>query len=432
MISIPIQPPGQFLYNSPSQMFRLMARTLIQQYAFYANRSRIHNEIHSHMVNSSDIVGWDIGGAHLKAALVDQSGTVCQVIQQPSPLWQGLEHLDRAVNAVLEVLPLPANQYQHALTMTGELVDLFSNRQEGVAAIIEAMDRHIPADQRSIFTQPDGRFITSFDQSSAESVESIASANWLASAQLCSTVVPSALFVDIGSTTTDILLINNRSVNSRSFSDYERLRSGELIYSGVVRSPVMTLAEQVPYDGEWIGLMAEQFALTADIYRLTGELPLHADQMATADGGKKTVPASAERLARMAGIEPVSVDAMRQVARFLREQQLNRLLSGCHRLLSRERLAPSAPLIGAGVGRFLAESLAGRLGRPYRDFQSLVPHQLGPQEDDRLADCAPAVAVAQLLLHSGAFDRPGDERSKTSLCGQDLSLPDASGFDPSD
>ena len=38
---------------------------------------------------SGNIVGWDIGGAHLKAALLNNKGEVLGVFQEPCPLWQG-------------------------------------------------------------------------------------------------------------------------------------------------------------------------------------------------------------------------------------------------------------------------------------------------------------------------------------------------------
>jgi len=65
----------------------------------------------------SDIVlGWDLGGAHLKAAAVARSGNVLWVRQLPCPLWLGLEQLDRAVASVLEEQP---GARWHAVTMTG-------------------------------------------------------------------------------------------------------------------------------------------------------------------------------------------------------------------------------------------------------------------------------------------------------------------------
>ena len=38
-------------------------------------------------------VGWDIGGAHVKACLM-HDGELLDVAQWPCPLWQGLAHLD--------------------------------------------------------------------------------------------------------------------------------------------------------------------------------------------------------------------------------------------------------------------------------------------------------------------------------------------------
>ncbi|MGR9099789.1 MAG: hydantoinase/oxoprolinase family protein, partial [Gammaproteobacteria bacterium] len=76
-----------------------------------------------------DIAGWDIGGAHLKAALVDDNGAVVRVVQRPCPLWRGLEELRAAVAEISREFSL--EHCRHAVTMTGELVDLFPNRAEG-------------------------------------------------------------------------------------------------------------------------------------------------------------------------------------------------------------------------------------------------------------------------------------------------------------
>jgi len=61
-------------------------------------------------------------------------------------------------------------------------------------------------------------------------------------------------------------------------------------------------------------------------------------------------------------------------------------------------LPDDAPLIGAGVGRFLTAELATRLQRPYLEFAQLLPG--GRATPDRVSDCAPAVAVAWLAQES--------------------------------
>jgi len=209
--------------------------------------------------------------------------------------------------------------------------------------------------------------------------------------------VGEGVFVDVGSTTTDILVLERSRAAPRGFTDRERLGCEELVYTGVVRTPVMSLAERVPFQGEWLGLMAEHFATAADVHRLTGRLPEHADLLPAADGGGKTQADSARRLARMLGAdrEDATMDAWRAVAAYLAECQLQRIHRACERHLSRAGLSPEAPLIGAGVGRFLVRDLALRTGRAYRDFGELFGPSVS-RYGAEAADCAPALSVAVL------------------------------------
>ena len=199
------------------------------------------------------IIGWDIGGAHLKAARLNENGRVEQVIQKPCPLWMGLERLHQALIEVLREIPVAS--YIHAVTMTGELVDCFDSREQGVHAIVHALDKTLGNDTLLIFAGSSG-FLTA-DAVVNEQVMNIASANWLASASLAATAQRDALFVDIGSTTTDILLIENHHICNTGYSDYERLVSGELLYTGVVRTAVMALAQTAQFNGQQMGLMTE-------------------------------------------------------------------------------------------------------------------------------------------------------------------------------
>ncbi len=342
----------------------------------------------------SQIVGWDIGGAHLKAAVIDRSGQTLHVIQRPCPLWRGLDCLRTALAEVLQALEA-SDDRRHAITMTGELVDLFSTRREGVLSLIGIMREHLPKNSLLIFAGRAG-FLAP-DALGPDDILSIASANWLATGAFAATRIASALLIDIGSTTTDLLLIHGNQVKTFGHTDYDRLRYGELVYTGIARTPVIAITERVPFEGEWLSLMSEYFALSADVYRLCGELPEYADQMPAADGGEKTLMASAGRLARMLGrdADTAELEHWREVARFIRERQMHKIWFACQRQLSRRALPAAAPLIGAGVGRFLVKELATRLGRPYLDFLALFPGQ-EPRDTLPIADCAPAVAVAFL------------------------------------
>jgi probable H4MPT-linked C1 transfer pathway protein len=291
---------------------------------------------------------------------------------------------------------MPGAGVVHALTMTGELVDLFDNRDAGVSSIIETMRMLLPNTEILIFAGQQG--FVEFSKITTKHYEAIASANWLASASFAAQQVGSGLFVDIGSTTTDILLLCDSQVLAEGVSDYQRLLSQELIYTGIVRTAVMAVAQTALDKGREIGLMAEYFATMADVYRLTGELVESHDQTDTADGAEKTVFASAKRLARMIGCDfnHEELPRWQQLAEDIRAQQLYKIQRACQRQLSRRELPNDSPLIGAGVGRFLVRQLALVLGRPYMGFSELLAERAQNQTGMSTADCAPAVAVACL------------------------------------
>uniref|UniRef100_A0A8J4HA37 H4MPT-linked C1 transfer pathway protein n=1 Tax=Acidicaldus sp. TaxID=1872105 RepID=A0A8J4HA37_9PROT len=328
------------------------------------------------------IIGWDLGGAHLKAARVE-NGKVTAVLQLPAPLWQGLEHLAAALDAALARLG-PASR--HAATMTGELADIFPDRATGVRRLSALLAAHLAPAPLMLYAGAAGFVPVNAAEAHAET---IASGNWHATARLAARAAPEALLADCGSTTTDLIPLHRGAVAATGSSDAARLAAGELVYTGFTRSFVMALAPRVPFAGGWTPLACEHFATSADLYRILGELNEDADQMPTADGREKTVSASIARLARMIGRDVAMADAAawRGLAAYLAEAQLRLIHDAALQVLSRLSLPPDAPVIGAGVGRALVLRLAERLHRPYRDLFTISSH----------ADHASAVAVGLLL-----------------------------------
>jgi probable H4MPT-linked C1 transfer pathway protein len=188
-------------------------------------------------------------------------------------------------------------------------------------------------------------------------------------------------------------------VQAEGYTDYQRLQSQELIYTGIVRTAVMAVTQTAEDNGEKIGLMAEYFATMADIYRVTGELNEAHDQTDTADGAEKTILASARRLSRMIGCDFYADELPRwqQFADNIRSRQLQQIQRGCETQLSRQERPLKIPLIGAGVGRFLVKEIAANFGHPYLDFSDLLPvATIGLAMTT--ADCAPAAAIAYLAF----------------------------------
>jgi (4-(4-[2-(gamma-L-glutamylamino)ethyl]phenoxymethyl)furan-2-yl)methanamine synthase len=336
------------------------------------------------------VMGWDVGGAHLKVARLDASGTVAGVVQLPCQLWRGLDQLDLAVEEARRMVGPAAI---HGITMTGEMVDLFPSRRDGVAALVARLGETIPGDLRYYA----GRTGFLAADAAVAHPDRVASANWLATASAVASLVRDGLLVDVGSTTIDLIPVVAGAVATASETDSDRLVAGELVYSGLVRTPLMALAHRAPFAGGWTPLMAEYFATTADVYRLTGRLPDGADLHPAADGGEKSVEGSARRLARMIGRDSDSAphEAWRELAGWFVAEQTAALESACTRVLSRGDLPAEAPMVVAGVGRFLAEEVALRCGRRVIGFASLLPAAAGVES--RLSDCAPAAAVGWLV-----------------------------------
>lgn len=335
-------------------------------------------------------IGWDIGGAHVKAVLLNGVDQVLHIQQVACPLWLGLDKLETAIMAILNNFQLGADQVNHAVTMTGELADLFAHRHEGVVQIAQCVAQLLGNEvlfYRMHSAENEGAFITI--NQVPENTQLIASANWHASASLLAQLLPSALLVDIGSTTTDIILIDSGELANCTLSDAKRMQLDMLVYTGVVRTPLMAVAQKLTVAGEETNVAAEYFATMADVYRLTGELPEEFDMAETADRGAKTVHASARRLARMVGydVEDKPFKDWQQLAYTCRDKQINQIT-----LAMLKHLKSGAMIVGTGAGEFLVNAISARLNHPYTRFTSLLNKEVGQDLDV----CLPAYAVARL------------------------------------
>ena len=331
-------------------------------------------------------IGWDLGGVHVKAALVE-AGRVVAAAQVPCPLWQGVAALDKSLAALPD---WARGDAQHAVTMTGELTDCFADRRAGVAALSGWAERRLAGPVR-IYA---GRSGLVAPEAAAGVFADVASANWHATAALAGRYVPDALLVDLGSTTADLIPIVGGSPAATGYSDAERLETGELVYTGIVRTAVIALSDHAPFAGRRTRLMTETFAHMADVYRILGLLPEGADQQASGDRKGKSVPESEARLARIVGRDRDEGDAAAwtALAGHFAEAQLRLLHDAAAVLLSRPDLPATAPLVVCGAGAFLGERLAERLGRPVTQLVGLL-HDRIAGEPDWISTCGPAVAV---------------------------------------
>ena len=298
----------------------------------------------------------DVGGANLKAA--HASGAI---LSAPFPLWREPDGLADALAKLAQSLP-PFDRL--AVTMTGELCDCFATKADGVAHILSAIEIAFPEVSVSVWGT-DG--ICHPLLYARVRWELVAASNWLALATVAARLAPgAALLVDVGSTTADIIPLDGGEPIPKGRTDTDRLRHGELVYAGVRRTPVCALATELPHRGLPIGLAAELFATTLDVYLTLGELPDDPGDTSTADGRPATRERARDRLARMvcADRETFSDEDALAFAREADSALINRLVESARRV-ARESLGnPPKVAIVSGSGEFLAARVAALVVAP--------------------------------------------------------------------
>lgn len=246
-------------------------------------------------------IGLDIGGANLKIA--DGGGRAASLAYA---LWREPQGLAAAIASLIAEFGTPSDS-PVALTMTGELADCYATKADGVRAIVDAT---LDATRGSVVrvAAVDDRWLT--PQKAKEETHLVAAANWRLGARLVSRANPNGrgVWVDIGSTTTDVIPVEESKVIAVGANDTHRLLANELIYTGVRRTPVCALVERLPYRGRECPVAAEWFATTADAWLLLGGLPEDPDDCGTADGRSMVQQSAIDRLARCVCADRESFD----------------------------------------------------------------------------------------------------------------------------
>src|SRR5659263_686176 len=186
------------------------------------------------------ILGIDIGGANTKIASDDGKIVELHYI----PLWKNT----RLPEALLEIAGRLKPE-KVGIVITGELADCFLDKDAGLSYIIDAVNN---AFKNAYFLDNNGVFLK-------EKKKSIAAANWMASALAVGKEFGDCIFIDTSSTTTDIIPIKNGKPHARK-TDYERLKHGELVYSGALRTNIAAILKSINIGSEKSRISSELFA----------------------------------------------------------------------------------------------------------------------------------------------------------------------------
>jgi probable H4MPT-linked C1 transfer pathway protein len=300
-------------------------------------------------------------------------------------MWREPQHLP---SVLAELASRLGGSRRMAVTTTAELADCFKTKREGVAFVLDAFGAAFPGIGPWVYGT-DGRF-RSADEARRRPLL-VAAANWRASAALAARTFPDALFLDMGSTTTDVIPIVSGRVAARGRTDPGRLRTGELVYTGVLRTPVCAIVPTVLLGGRRCRVAAEHFAIAADVYRWLERIDDGEYTCETPDGRGRGRAEAGARLARVvcADLEQLRSDAITAIADHVARMQVRQVAGGIRQVM--RRLGPACPSLAvlAGQGAFVAREAAEKLG--------LTVRHLSDEVGRAAARAAPAAAVALLL-----------------------------------
>ncbi len=304
------------------------------------------------------VIGLDVGGANTKAAVVDGDEPV-RTATEPFEVWRAPEALAEAIASVVARLGLDGAPV--ALTTTAELVDVFASKREGLLHVLDAARRALPGRRLRVLTTA-GELV-GLEAARAAPLR-CAAANWVATAMLVARALPDAILLDCGGTTTDVIPIVAGEVAARGRTDLQRLRAGELVYTGALRTNIAAVLSRVPIGGEPCPIASELFAISADAHRLLGNLTSEQCTCTFPDGRGSSLGEVRFRLARLVCADPEQLadGDLEAVAAAVQEAQVASIAAALGRVASR---APAGTaVVAVGAGAFLARQAAERCGLP--------------------------------------------------------------------
>lgn len=314
------------------------------------------------------LLAMDIGGANIKCV-----GPTSKPLLRPFKMWRNPHDLSEVLFNIFEKT---GRCDLIAVTMTGELCECFETKAEGVRHILASVKAAVI--RRSYGTSIAGRnrgwpriVVWRTDRKLAPLSEALedplpaAAANWLALATLAGRVAPRGrvLLLDIGSTTADLIPIQDGVPVPSSSTDTERLLARELVYTGVLRTPITAVVRDLPFEGRPCAVAAELFATTRDAYLLLEELEERPSDIDTADGRPATRSRARDRMARMICADRTTFDdrAARAAALHVQSEQTRLIREGIT-LLQKTAGVPFSSVVISGLGEFLARRAVEDLG----------------------------------------------------------------------
>lgn len=333
------------------------------------------------------VAGFDIGGANTDLAIIDFENDEIKEIKtdfEYLPMWSDNNRLGNVLIDLIEKI-CPLEEIDAVgISMTAELVDAFETKTEGVLDIATTCEK--------LFECPVAYISVDKVLSLAELVQNpigVAAANWIATSQIIAEIEKDCIFVDTGSTTTDIIPIKDGRECAKGRTDFERSATGELVYTGTLRTNLTSFVDSVPLNGNQYRVASELFASTADVYNVLGLISEDDFTCATCDGAGKSKEDSARRISRIlcADLDILSKEDILEIADYIHKEQVKQIASGLKDVSDREGLTK---VVVTGLGKDILCAEAARL-------LGLEVKSMGDFYTDDECTVAPAIGTAIMM-----------------------------------
>lgn len=313
-----------------------------------------------------DVLGYDVGGANTKAALVRvKNGKLlnAKVAVEYFPVWKEPKKL---VNVLLKLKQrLGASRLDGVgVTMTAELSDAYQTKREGVNHVLGCVKKAFP--EVPVYVLNTNAELEPLEVANQEPL-GVAAANWAATGWLVAQHLKNCVVVDVGSTSTSIIPIVNGRVAARGKTDLDKLICGELVYTGSLRTNVAAIVQSIPIRNGVAGVASELFALSGDVHIILGNINEKDYTSETADGRGKTVPEAFARLARLvcADTEMLTSQEIINMAQYIYDKQIRQVAEGLTKIYSYTKSSASGKVlvVVTGLGKnFIARKAAEMVG----------------------------------------------------------------------
>ncbi|RBQ24438.1 hypothetical protein ALNOE001_00800 [Candidatus Methanobinarius endosymbioticus] len=340
------------------------------------------------------IAGFDIGGANTDLAIVDfdENGEIKNIecTFEYLPMWSNKEDLGNTLFKLIQKIDDIDSIDGIGISMTAELVDAYETKKDGVLDIAEKSKREF--NKKSSKNIPIA-FIGTNNVFSLEELKNnpleIAAANWIATAQIAAKINPNCIFIDTGSTTTDIIPVKNGKECVKGRSDFERLGFKELVYTGTLRTNLASFLNKISFNDIEYNVASELFAITADIYNVLEKISLDDYVCDTCDGAGKSKEESARRISRVlcADLDILSFNDIVEISNDIHKKQVDQIAESLKEVVEREKLEL---VVTTGLGKdILATEAAKKLNLDVKSMGKILT-------DDECV-VAPAIGTALMI-----------------------------------